>query len=101
MNRRFFLNCARAALGASSMPSVLRAAPAPPRMKITRIRFYHNPRSRPIFNQSAHIVTIETDAGITGIGEGGSKDTVEQCAAMIIGEDPAHIDRLWQMMFRG
>jgi L-alanine-DL-glutamate epimerase-like enolase superfamily enzyme len=101
MNRRSFLNCAGAALGASSMPSVLRAAPAPPRMKITRIRFYHNPRSRPIFNQSAHIVTIETDAGITGIGEGGSKDTVEQCAAMIIGEDPAHIDRLWQMMFRG
>ncbi len=75
------------------------AQPAP--MKITRVRFYHNPRSRPIFNQSAHIVTIETDAGITGIGEGGSKDTVEQCAAMIIGEDPAHIERLWQMMFRG
>lgn len=101
MNRRSFLNCAGAALVASSMPRALRAAPAPPRMKITRIRFYHNPRSRPIFNQSAHIVTIETDAGITGIGEGGSKDTVEQCAAMIIGEDPAHIDRLWQMMFRG
>ena len=70
-------------------------------MKITRVRYYHNPRGRPLFNQSYNIVTIETDAGITGIGEGGSKDTVEQCAAMIIGEDPSRIEYLWQMMYRG
>lgn len=70
-------------------------------MKITRIRFYHNPKSRPIFNQSFHIVTVETDAGITGIGEGGSPETVQQCAAMIVGENPLRIDRLWQIMFRG
>lgn len=76
-------------------------ATAPTRMKIKRIRFYHNPNSRPIFNQSFHIVTIETDAGITGIGEGGSPETVQQCAAMIVGEDPSSIDRLWQIMFRG
>ena len=70
-------------------------------MKITRVRFYHNPKSMAVFNLSFHVVTIETDQGITGIGEGGSKDTVEQCAAMIIGEDPARIEYLWQMMFRG
>jgi L-alanine-DL-glutamate epimerase-like enolase superfamily enzyme len=70
-------------------------------MKITRIRFYHNPQSVPLFNQSAHIVTVETDQGITGIGEGGSRDTISQCGAMIIGEDPARIEHLWQMMFRG
>ena len=58
-------------------------------MKITRIRFYLNPNSPATFNQSFHIVTIETDQGITGIGEGGSKDTIEQCAAMLIGEDPS------------
>jgi L-alanine-DL-glutamate epimerase-like enolase superfamily enzyme len=46
-------------------------------------------------------VTIETDQGITGVGEGGSKDTIEQCGAMIIGEDPSRIEHLWQMMFRG
>jgi galactonate dehydratase len=74
---------------------------APPAMKITRVRFYHNPASPPHFNQSFNIVTIETDQGITGVGEGGSKDTVEQCAAMIIGENPFSTDRLWQMMFRG
>ena len=44
---------------------------------------------------------METDAGITGIGEGGMAETVEQCAAMIIGEDASQIERLWQMMYRG
>jgi galactonate dehydratase len=79
-----------------------RAAPAsPPPMRITRVRYYHNPQSPPHFNQSYNIVTVETDAGITGIGEGGSPDTVKQCAAMIIGADPARIDHLWQVMFRG
>ena len=47
------------------------------------------------------MVTVETDAGITGIGEGGATETVQQCAAMIVGEDPSRIDRLWQIMFRG
>ncbi|HUY14733.1 MAG TPA: mandelate racemase/muconate lactonizing enzyme family protein [Terriglobia bacterium] len=70
-------------------------------LKITRIRFYHNPQSPPSFNQSFNIVTVETDQGITGIGEGGSPDTVKQCGAMIIGEDASRIDHLWQMMFRG
>ncbi|MGH9431946.1 MAG: mandelate racemase/muconate lactonizing enzyme family protein [Terriglobia bacterium] len=70
-------------------------------LKITRIRFYHNPQSPPSFNQSFHIVTVETDQGITGVGEGGSPDTVKQCGAMIIGEDASRIEHLWQMMFRG
>ena len=96
MNRRTFLSAAGiAALGIS------RANAAIPPMKITRIRYYYNPNGRPLFNQSANVVTIETDAGITGIGEGGAKDTVEQCGAMLIGEDPSRIDRLWQMMERG
>jgi L-alanine-DL-glutamate epimerase-like enolase superfamily enzyme len=54
-----------------------------------------------MINQSSNIVTIETDQGITGIGEGGTKDMIEHCGAMIIGEDPSRIDHLWQMMFRG
>jgi galactonate dehydratase len=73
--------------------------PAP--MKITRVRFYRNPASPPHFHQSFHIVTVETDAGITGIGEGGSRDTVSQVAAMLIGSDPGRIEHLWQVMFRG
>jgi len=36
-----------------------------PKMKIKRIRFYQNPLSKTLFNQSFHIVTVETDQGIT------------------------------------
>jgi len=101
IKRRSFLSAAAAAVAAAPLASRVQAAVSPGPMKITRIRFYKNPRGRAIFNQSYNIVTVETDAGITGIGEGGSKDTVEQCAAMIIGEDPSRIDHLWQMMYRG
>ena len=102
MKRRSFLKMASVGGAAclASQASVAKAANTSP-MKITRIRFYLNPSSGPTFNQSFHIVTIETDQGITGVGEGGSKDMVEQCAAMLIGEDPSRIDHLWQMMFRG
>lgn len=103
MKRRSFLQAALAASGAAAAHAAL------PKMKITRIRYYEAPGDAAarrgnvpgIFNQSANIVTIETDAGITGIGEGGSKDTIEQCAAAVVGEDPTRIDELWQIMFRG
>src|SRR5438270_13430018 len=100
MNRRCFLQSALAGatLGLARPERLLAAVP---KMKITRIRCYQNPQSKTLFNQSAHIVTVETDAGITGIGEGGSKDTVEQCAQMIIGEDPLRIDHVWQVNYRG
>ncbi len=101
MIRRSFLQTAGLAGAATLAGAAPRAAASPPPMKITRVRFYLNPLSNNLFNQSSHIVTIETDQGITGVGEGGSKDTIEQCAAMLIGEDPARIDHLWQMMFRG
>jgi len=78
-----------------------RAQAALASMKVTRIRYYLTPNQRPIFNQSFNIVTVETDHGITGIGEGGSKDTIEQCGAMLIGQNPARIDYLWQYMYRG
>jgi L-alanine-DL-glutamate epimerase-like enolase superfamily enzyme len=74
---------------------------AAPRMKIQRIRFYQSARTRPSFNQSDRIVVVETDAGISGIGEGGAKDTLAQCAAMLIGEDPSRIEHLWQLLYRG
>ena len=38
-----------------------------PKMKITRIRGFAPPNPNPLFNQSNTVVTIETDAGITGI----------------------------------
>ena len=72
-----------------------------PKMKITRVRFYESPITRPMFNQSFHMVCVDTDAGITGIGEGGSRDTLQECAEMVIGEDPSRIDHNYQLMARG
>jgi len=70
-------------------------------MKITRIRIYRPQQPNPHFHQSDMLVTVETDTGLVGIGEGGSKDTLEQCAGMLIGEDPERIQHLWQKMYRG
>lgn len=98
MNRRSFLSSSVFG-SAAALATQARAALA--KMKITRIRYYLTPNQRPTFNQSFNIVTVETDQGVTGIGEGGSKDTVEQCAAMLIGENPGRIDHLWQLMYRG
>jgi galactonate dehydratase len=95
MNRRTFLQLSAAGLQACALAAAL------PKLKITRIRFYESPATRPMFNQSFHIVMVETEAGITGIGEGGSLDTIRECAEMVIGEDAAQIDRCWQVMFRG
>jgi L-alanine-DL-glutamate epimerase-like enolase superfamily enzyme len=103
MNRRNFLQSALYAMPATAFSSSLvdaLAAPLP-KMKITRVRFYQSPLSRPMANQSLHIVTVETDAGITGIGEGGYLDGIREAAEMLIGEDPSRIDACWQLMFRG
>src|SRR5713101_6593007 len=99
MKRRTFLS----SLAATAIMSVAGALPAfatLPKMKITRVRAYLPPNPNPLFNQSNMVVTVETDAGITGIGEGGSKDTLEQCAGRLIGQDPHYIEQLWQDMSR-
>src|SRR5438552_2951440 len=102
VRRRNFLRSALLGAGAGLGAREIRAQTREiPRMKITRIRYYADPGSRPIFNQSSNLVTVETDQGITGIGEGGSRDTIVQCAAMLIGEDPGRIEHLWQLMYRG
>jgi galactonate dehydratase len=98
MNRRSFLKSLAAASAASALPRL--ATASLPKMKITRVRAYLPPDPNPLFNQSDVVVTVETDAGITGIGEGGSKDTLQQCAGRLIGRDPQHIEQLWQDMSR-
>src|SRR5437773_8923094 len=99
MNRRTFVKAlaATSIAGIGGLPLVLAAVP---KMKITRVRVYAPPNPNPLFNQSDLVVTVETDAGITGIGEGGAKDTLEQCAGRLIGQDPHFIERLWQDMSR-
>ena len=99
MNRRALLKSAVSAAGLSAAGRQVAHA-AIPKMKITRVRVYSPERANPLFNQSDLVVTIETDAGITGIGEGGARDTLEQSAGRLIGQDPQYIERLWQDMTR-
>lgn len=88
--------------GAGALGAVrpARGTAAVTKMKITRVRVYTPPNPNPLFNQSDLVVAVETDAGITGIGEGGSKEMLEQCAGRLIGQDPHYIERLWQDMSR-
>ena len=73
MNRRTFLQ----ALATAPALAALRppdAAAALPKARITRVRLYRPPKLNPLFNQSDMVVTVETDIGITGLGEGGARD---------------------------
>ena len=100
MNRRSWLKALTASGAAMLAPAVARADVPQGKMKITRVRVFTPPNPNPVFNQSDHVVTIETDAGLTGVGEGGSKEMLEQCAGRLIGKDPHYIERLWQDMTR-
>lgn len=104
MDRRNFLSVST--LGAAGLVPAL-AAPAaelaPSGLKVTRVRVY-NPASTanldgPL-NLSEIIVTVETDAGITGIGQGGTPDLLQYAASLLIGEDPFRTEYLWQRMYR-
>jgi galactonate dehydratase len=96
MQRRTFLSSAIA-------PAVMLVQPRLeaqlPEARITRVRIYEPPGLNPLFNQSNMLCTVETDIGLTGIGEGGSRDTLEQCAGTLIGKNPFRIEAIWQEMF--
>jgi galactonate dehydratase len=107
--RQFVGSVAAAGLGGMVMPSISNITISNPLIqkaddilkdiKITRIRWYKAP-SRPMTNQSMHVVTIETDKGITGIGEGGTASLVSELGTLLIGENPLRIENLWQLMYR-
>src|SRR5204863_3287682 len=46
------------------------------------------------------IVAVDTDAGITGYGQGGTPDLIRYAAGRLIGEDPFRIEYHWQRMYR-
>ncbi len=91
MQRRLFLSTLA---GAAAL-----AAPLP-KVKITRVRIYKPKEFNPTFNQSNMVVVVETDTGLIGIGEGGTKDMIEQCAGSLIGQDPFKIERIWHEMYK-
>lgn len=95
MNRRDLLK----SLAAGAFATGYYAEAALPKIKITRVRVYEPPNYNPLFNQSNMLVTVETDAGITGIGEGGATDTLTQCAGTLINKNPFRIEAIWQEMY--
>jgi galactonate dehydratase len=73
-------------------------------MKITAVKGF--PVKVGIRNQ--FIVTVHTDEGITGVGEGGisgrelaMQGMLEHFRRFLIGEDPRRIEHVWQTMYRG
>jgi len=68
-------------------------------MKITKVT--------PLMLDRYLLVTVETDAGITGIGESGawgfleaSESAIEKFGRYLVGEDPLRIEHHWQYMYR-
>lgn len=59
-------------------------------------------------NRNMLVVVVETDAGLTGLGECGPTWQLLACAEAVralkprlVGEDASRIEHLWQVMFRG
>jgi L-alanine-DL-glutamate epimerase-like enolase superfamily enzyme len=102
MNRRIFLQ-SLAAGGALPFALARPAEAALSDLAITRIRIFNPTGTTGLsgwLNQSEIIVAIDTDAGITGIGQGGTRDILRDAAGVLIGKDPFRTEYLWQRMYR-
>jgi galactonate dehydratase len=71
--------------------------------KITKIRVFYPPNYNAngpqAFPQSNMVVLVDTEAGITGIGQGGSPDTVRNVARSVIGKNAFDTEIIWQAAF--
>ena len=90
---------------AKTPPALARAAAALPKAIVTKIRVLtpttgSNRNSiTAAFNQSNMIILVETDAGITGVGEGGSPDLVASLAPSVVGRNAFDTELIWQHMY--
>jgi galactonate dehydratase len=84
-------------------PGLARAAARLSPAKITKIRVFYPPNYNPngpqAFPQSNMVVLVDTDAGITGIGQGGSPDTVRNVSRSVIGKNAFDTEIIWQAAF--
>ncbi len=99
--RNFSKRIAGAGLALFAPQPAVHAEPAAKtlRMKITKVE--------PIMTGSDVFLKIETDAGITGYGDGtqhflpyAAEGTLKDLIPYMIGEDPERIEYLWQSAFR-
>src|SRR5437763_7459423 len=73
-------------------------------MKITAIEAF------PVYNGARNnlFVTVDTDEGISGVGESGLSGrelavmgAIEHFKPQLIGEDASRLEHIWQLLFRG
>lgn len=107
VDRRTLMKGMGAAATAGLWLPATEAFAALPEDRIKAIHYYSNTgdidgrRGQPMVNQSSNVIVVETELGLTGIGEGGEPRTMEECASMLIGLDPYRIEFHWQQMMRG
>jgi L-alanine-DL-glutamate epimerase-like enolase superfamily enzyme len=116
LDRRRFAQSLSGVLGAivtGSRPAAAPQAAAPfslaraqarlPPATVTKIRVFYPPNYNSngpqAFPQSNMIVLVDTDAGITGIGQGGSPDTVRNVARSVIGKNAFDTEMIWQAVY--
>ena len=102
MDRRVFTKGLAAALALPSWTTKASAAKLPVN-RVTKIRCYYPPNYQSngpqAFPQSNMVVLVDTEAGITGIGQGGSPDTVRNMARSVIGKNAFDTEFIWQHGF--
>src|SRR3954451_17133040 len=102
MDRRVFTKGLAAALALPSWAIKASAAKLPVN-RVTKIRCYYPPNYQSngpqAFPQSNMVVLVDTEGGITGIGQGGSPDTVRNLARSVIGKNAFDTEIIWQAVF--
>src|SRR4051812_48274577 len=67
---------------------------------ITKIRVYYPPNYNAngpqAFPQSNMLIFVDTDQGITGVGQGGSPDLIRNLARSVIGKNAFDTEAIWQ-----
>jgi galactonate dehydratase len=80
-----------------------RAAARLPVNRVTRIRMFFPPNwdrnGAQALPQSNMVVLVDTEAGITGVGQGGSPDTVRNISRSVIGRNAFDTEIIWQAAF--
>src|SRR3982751_2813648 len=71
--------------------------------RVTKIRCFYPPNYQPNgpqgFPQSNMVVLVDTEAGITGIGQGGSPDLIKNVARSVIGRNAFDTEAIFQAAF--
>ena len=105
IDRRAFTKSLAVAAGTLALPSWFTKAEAArlPVNRVTKIRVFYPPNYNAngpqAFPQSNMVVLVDTEAGITGIGQGGSPDTVRNMARSVIGKNAFDTEFIWQHGF--